>query len=52
MLLLSRLLCLAVGVLGLSLAASAVLDLEHTMFMAGGLIAALSAMMISREVER
>lgn len=49
MLLLARFSCVCVGVLGLSLAASAVLDVQHTVFLAVGLVCALTAMAIGRE---
>ena len=52
MLLLARFSCICVGVIGLSLAASAVLDLQHTTFFGIGLLAAVSAMAIGREDER
>lgn len=48
MLLLARFSCVCAGVLGLSLAASAVLDVQHTVFLAIGLLAALGAMAITR----
>lgn len=51
MLLLARFSCVCVGVLGLSLAAHAVLDLQHTVYFAIGLFGAVSAMAVSREDE-
>lgn len=51
MLLLARFSCVCVGVLGLSLAAHAVLDLQHTVYFAIGMTAALGAVAINREDE-